>query len=108
MRTFIYSLRTVNDRSILSIDLMGKLISETQTTITLNLSAGVTDIYKPDYFNKMKVYDDTKVFFIICSKNVSRESAFECLMQYALEKTIKRRDNLNELINRFEKELCAA
>ena len=109
MRTLIYSLRTVNDKSVLSIDLTGLVISENSSSILLNIDNQTVILYKYEYLNRMKIYDNGKIFFIACGyKRVSKSSAYKCLMKHAIEKLKKRKDNIEAHIEKYEKELCAA
>lgn len=108
MHTLIYSLRSVNDKSQLSIDLTGLIVDENNQTIQLNLPSGITNIRKYEYLNKMRVYDDGKVFFLICTKHVSRESALKKLLQYAIDKVDQRIGFLNELKGKYQNEMVAA
>lgn len=116
MRTVLYSLRTIRDKSELVIDLTGKLISETHYNIHLKLASGEVYLNKWDWLNQMKVYDDGDVFFIICTaKKVSRKSAFDCLMRYSIEKVDQtleklnsRVENLNKFKARLQREFVAA
>jgi hypothetical protein len=109
MRTLLYSLRTINDKSILSIDLTGLVISENSSSLLLKIDNQNVILYKYEYLNRMKIYDNGKVFFIVCSyKKVSRISAYKCLMAYAIEKLKRRKDNIEANIQKYERELCAA
>lgn len=107
MRSLIYTLRTVNDKSILSIDLTGLVISEDYQKIQLNLPSGVTTLNKWDYLNKEVIYDDGKVFFMICNKAPDRKWVTKVLLEYALTKIDTRIDNLHTLKSRYQKELAA-
>lgn len=102
-RTLLYSLRTVNDKPILSIDLTGKIISEHTDLLIVNLPTGVSEIKKHDYLNKMRIYTvDEKLFFLICTKSVSRESAFNCLMRHAIGKIESRVKVLEALKKEYQ------
>lgn len=109
VRTILYSLRTVNEQTILSIDLTGKILSENADLLIIDLPTGETQIKKRDFLNKMIVYSvDAKLFFLICSKAVSREHAFKVLMAHAIQQTENRIDNLTSFKQRLQKELVAA
>jgi hypothetical protein len=109
MKTVLYSLRTVNEKSVLSIDLTGLIVSENPQSILLKIADENVILYKYEYLNRMKIYDNGKVFFIVCSyKKVSRISAYKCLMAYAIEKLKRRKDNIEANIQKYERELCAA
>ena len=101
MKLIVYSLRTINDKTMLSIDLTGRAIFETHYQIKFNLQSGTVYLPVKEYLNKMKVYDDGDVFFIVCTKKVSRESALKCLLNYAMDKVTDTLDNLNARVERL-------
>lgn len=102
-RTLLYNLRLVNDKPILSIDLTGKIISEHTDLLIVDLPTGVSEIKKRDYLNKMKIYTvDEKLFFLICTKSVSRESAFNCLLKHAMGKIENRIQKLETLKKQYQ------
>jgi len=108
MRTLLYSLKTINDKSTLSIDLTGLVISEDYQKIQINLPSGITTLNKWDYLNKPVIYDDGgKVFFMLCNKYPSRDWVTKKLLEYALTKVDDRIDNLHKLKIRYQKELAA-
>lgn len=108
MRSRIYSLRTVNDRTVLSLDLTGLIVSETHQTLQIKLETGTIYLNKWDYLNKMRVYDDGKVFFIIATKAVCQKYIKKFLLEYSIIKIDSRLDNLLNFKERLEKELVAA
>lgn len=69
MRAIIYSLRIVNGKTILSIDLGGTIVFENNEIIRLNLDGKEYNFKRSVYINSMKVIDIGKVFFMICSKS---------------------------------------
>lgn len=108
-RTILYSLRTVNDKVVLSIDLTGKIISENSDVLIVDLPTGKSEIRKNKYLNKSIIYIvDEKLFFLICSKQVSRQYAFETLMNFAIGKIERRVEKLHELKTQYEKQLQVA
>lgn len=108
VRTIIYSLRSLDKKSVLSIDLTQHVISEDNQTIQLKLPSGETTLKKWDYINKPKIYDDGKVFFMVCNKQVKREYVFKELLKYALNKIDTRIDFLTSLRHLYQQELAAA
>lgn len=108
MRSRLYTLRSVSDKSVLSLDLTGKIISETHYSLTIELDSGTIELPKWDYLNKMKVYDDGKIFFIVAGKQVCQKYIKEFLLKYSLDKVENRLDNLVKFKERLKKELVAA
>lgn len=109
MRTRIYNLKTVNGETILNMGL-GLLVSnETNSHITINLPTGKVVLNKYEYVNKDKVYEaGDKLFFILCTKNVTLKHAKNVLINHALTILHERRFNLDNMIAKFEKEIIAA
>jgi hypothetical protein len=104
VKTLIYSLRTINDKSELSIDLTRFVVSENLYTLHLKLPSGEIFIDKKEYLNKMKIFDDGEVFFIVCGyKLVSRDSAKQCLMNHAINKVDQTLESLNTRVAKLEK-----
>lgn len=109
VRTIVYNLRTVNDKPILSIDLTGKIIDENSSEIVISLPTGTSTIRKAQYLNNMKIYEvDEKLFFIICSKAVSRKYAFNVLMNHAIGKIERRVEKLQLLKTQYSNQLQVA
>lgn len=110
MKTIVYSLRTVNDKSTLAFDLVGHVISDTQYTLQIRIQKTGELIYlqKWDYLNKMNVHDNGEIFFIVCTKKVSIDSVFTCLMNHAIDKVEKRVDTLLSYKQKLQRELVAA
>lgn len=107
MRTIIYSLRELDDKTILSIDLGKHIVSESFEAIQMELDEKIITIQKSRWVNTMKVFDSGTHQFLICSKRVSRESAFSKLIGYSLSKM----ETMNEhykLIKRNATRLVAA
>ena len=107
-RLFIYSLRDVNGKSVLSIDLGGKIISNNLETFQIELTTGTHTLRIKDWLNNDRIFDDGKVSFLVCSKNRDRVHVFKVLMKYAIGKLKTRRENIDAYIQKFEKELVAA
>lgn len=114
-RLRLYSLRTINDKSTLNFDLTKLIVSETHYTTQIKLASGEVFLNHSEYLNKMKVYDDGDVFFIVCTKQISLKYAKKVLIQYALEKVAETLDTLTNRVNklvgfkeRLEGELIAA
>lgn len=108
-RLIIYSLKNINERSILSIDLTGLIDPNNpdQSKVKINLKSGLTTLNLWDYFNKPNIYDDGCQFFLICNKSASREWAFKTLLRHAVKKVEQRVNNLNEAKQRYLNELAA-
>lgn len=82
-RTFIYSLKNdLNGQPILSIDLMHTILFENNHLLELTLPEGRTALNKYEYVNTFKVYDNGKVFFFVCNKQVDRDFVFDKLLDY--------------------------
>lgn len=109
-RNIIYSLKNdLNDKVILSIDLTARILSEDTDRIIVDLPTGTSSISKAQYLNRMRVYTvDEKLFFLICDKKVSRESAFEVLMNHAIGKIDIRLEKLQTLKTEYSRQLQVA
>lgn len=105
MRSIIYSLREVNNKIILSIDLTGNLIAENSTEYHLKLSTGALTLNKWDYLNKFKIFDDGKNFFCICNKQVDREYVFKKLLEYRINKFETYKIHFDAKISEYRREL---
>lgn len=82
MRTFIYSLRRVNDKLVLSIDLMGCIVFESFEILQLNFNGKIVELRKSFWVNSMKVCERGGHDFLVCTKRVSRESAMKKLLTH--------------------------
>lgn len=100
-RIRLYSLRTINDKSTLSFDLTGLITSETHYNIQIKLPSGDVYLNHSEYLNKMKVYDDSELFFVVCTKQISTKYAKKVLIKYALEKVDKTLDTLTTRLNKL-------
>lgn len=91
MRARLYSLRKVNDKIVLSLDLSLKIIEETKSTLKIKLYENQATIVlnKYLYFNRMRVWDDGETFFIVCSKLVDQKYAKEYLIKYSEKRASK-------------------
>lgn len=107
MRTILYSLRDLHGSTILSIDLSTLILSETNSKLIINLPSGIVTINKFDWLNREIIFTDEKLFFLICSKQASREWAFKTLLSHAIKKVEQRVNNLNEAKQRYLNELAA-
>jgi hypothetical protein len=108
-RLILYSLKSDGDKSRLSIDLTGFVRSISDHSIQIDLPTGRIFLPKWEYVNQMKVYQDPKdqkCFFIVCNKSVSRDDAFNTLMQHAINKLKNRVTSINEMISKLENELA--
>ena len=103
-RSIIYSLREHNGKTILSIDLTGKLV-ENNHQLFLELPTGKHTLNKYDYLNKDRIFDDGKHFMYICSKAVDRDYIFEKLLHYAVNKLNTRISYLETYRERLRHEL---
>lgn len=100
LRNILYSLRNVDGKVVLSIDLTAKILSEESSDIIVDLPTGISHIRKADYLNKMKIYEvDEKLFFLICDKKVSRKHVFEVLMKHAISKVENRINYLDSQLD---------
>lgn len=101
MRAILYSLREIEGKTILSIDLGGNIISENTEQIQLLLPQGPATLPKAMYMNKDRIFDNGKVFFYVCSKQVDRDYIFNRLLEYASKKLDTRIAHLQALKERF-------
>lgn len=106
-RTFLYSLRTIDDKPTLCIDLMAKILSENSTSLELQLPNQLIKINKYEFLNKDRIFDNGTVFFYVCSKAVSREYIFRKLMNYAINKLEGRISHLQSLKQSYSKLIAA-
>lgn len=104
-RIRLYSLRTINDRSILNFDLTGLIVTENQYSIEVKTPKGIVTLDHYDYLNKMKVYDDGELFFIVCTKRINQKYAFKFLMNYAMEKVDKTIEAVTNDIQKLSKKV---
>lgn len=104
---FIYSLKPINDRYELSIDLIGKLLPEKETNdhFTIQLSKGPVIFKKYEWINRDKIYDDGKVFFLVCNKQVNRDYAEKRLREYAMSKMDRKIEVLCSFKEMFKNEI---
>jgi len=104
----LYSLRDIEDRSVLTIDLTAKVISENLETITVQLPTGIVDIKKENWLNRDRIYDDGKVFFLVANKQRDTDHIKNVLLKYALQKLDTRAAHIEAMRNRIKKEMVAA
>lgn len=103
MRTILYNLRNVGNEVVLSIDLTSKIVSENSESIIVDLPTGQSTIKKAQWINKGKIYEvDSKLFFIIASKQLSRKYAFEVLMNHSIGKISNRIAKLEALKKEYQ------
>jgi len=113
MRVILYSLKHINEKIKLSIDLTGKLVdfeNHNSNILEIKLDSGTIYLNKFEYLNKMKIFQDpkhNKVAFIVCNKQVSHESAFKALVRHSISKLDKRIENIQSFKIRLQKELAA-
>lgn len=101
-RLRLYSLKSINDRSELSFDLTGLIVTENYYSCQIQLPSGLIFLNFKDYLNKMKVYDDGNVFFILCTKVVDLDYAKDFLMKYALQRVDKSIENFSTRLNTLQ------
>lgn len=104
-QSIIYNLRELNDRTLLSIDLTGSIVSENHENIIISINNKLLTIQKSRYLNTMKIIDDGKLFFIVCNKQIDRTYALKVLLEYAVRKIDSRIDFITTLRQQFVKEL---
>lgn len=104
-RTFLYSLRTIDGKPVLCIDLMANILSENSDSLELQLPNTIpVKLSKYEYLNKDKVWDNGSNFFYVCSKQVNRDYIFNKLIDYACTKINVRIDYLNALRDSYKKQ----
>ena len=114
-RVRIYSLRTVNDKSIISLDLTRFVVAESYSHLSISLPTGIPDhpthtinFNLAQWVNNMKVYDDGKHFFVLCTKNVDQDFIYRHLMQYMIDKMKRKAQKIEHFVERLQTELTAA
>lgn len=114
MKLIIYSLRTVNDKSTLNIDLTALLsnyFDHHSNILEIKLPTGTIHLNKYQYLNKGKIYEDPKnpkCFFLIFSyKKANEDWVFNKLMNYAIEKLDNKVNNIIKIKERLQSELVA-
>lgn len=103
-RNIIYSLKNdLQGKVILSTDLSLGILSEIGENIEIQLPTGISTIKKSQYLNKMRIYEiDAKLFFLICDKKVSRQSAFQVLINHSIGKISNRIAKLEALKKEYQ------
>jgi len=107
MHTRLLTLKTVNDKSILSYDLTLKIISETVSHIEVLIDGRTYSLERRAWLNTLKVWDNNKTFFIVCSKKMKSSYAKKVLLEYSVKLVDKRLSNLTTFKNRLLNELAA-
>ena len=105
MRTRLLSLKTINDKSVLSYDLSLNIVSENVTEIGVIIDGRNYILDKRNWLNTYHVWDNGKIFFIVCSKTINAKYAKKVLLKYSIGLIDKRVDNLNQFKNRLIAEL---
>lgn len=108
-RVILYSLRSDSKTGKTQLDYSlnsdGIVIENTLQKLVVKLDGKLFTIEKPKWVNTMRVYDVGSQFFIICSKQISTNYAFEALMKYALSKIDTRIQFLETMKQTYIKEL---
>lgn len=114
MKLVILSLRSVNDKSILSYDLTALLtdyFDHHSDTLEIKLPTGTIHLNKFQYLNKAKIYEDAKnpkCFFMVFSyKKPDEDWAFNYLMKHAINQLDKKVNNIIKIKERLQRELVA-
>jgi len=108
LRTYLYSLKEGEEGTLrLSIDLGMYIQSDTGDSIQLHLPQGPATLPKRVYLNTDKIFDNGKVYFYVCNKQVNREYIFQKLLQYRINKFETYVNYFESKINLYKKELNA-
>jgi len=107
-RSIIYSLRDYKGKPILDYKYSLGITHEDNRTLTVNLPTETITLNKPDWVNKMRVYESGNVWFIVCTKAVSADYVLEFLIAHAVKKIEARISHLNTLKTNYEKLIVAA
>lgn len=102
-RSYIYSLKTVKDTPVLCIDLGLNIEFEDTKLLEIKIGDELVTLNKFEFMNKPKVVDKGGSFFIVASKAMAREWAFDILMKYAINKLDTRISYLETLKNQYKK-----
>lgn len=108
MHTIIYSLRDINGETKLSIDLGANIIFENTKSLQLQLPSGIETLNKYEWVNKDRIFESGKYFFLVCTKQRSRDYVFDYLLKYAISKIDTRINYLDSLKSNYKKLLKAA
>lgn len=97
----LYTLKTLNGKTELSFDLTGNIIDQNsrQTHIILNGKDFI--LQNREWLNTMKVFDDGKTYFLLCSKHVDLKYAKSVLIDYTIQLMDKRIANMIEFKERI-------
>ena len=108
MHTRLYSLKTdLKGKSILSFDLGLCIVDEKISELTIKINEREYTLQKREWLNTMKIWDDGKTFFLVCSKHVNQKYAFDILMKHAINKIDKRIESLLNVKEKYQRELAA-
>lgn len=104
--TYLYSLKEDTGGKIrLSIDLGMHIENDQGDTIQLLLPQGPATLPKSMYLNKDRIFDNGKVQFFVCNKQVNRQYIFQKLLQYRLTKFETYISYFEAKRNEYKKEL---
>lgn len=76
-------------------------------SLEIELPSGFVVLKKSEYLNKGKVYDNSKVFFIVATKSLCQKQAKRLLLQHACNKIDTRLAHLQSLKSNYKKLLAA-
>lgn len=106
LRTFLYSIKEDENGTLsLSIDLGKHVQSDIGDSIQLLLPQGPATLPKRMYLNTDRIFDNNKVFFYVCSKQINREYIFKKLLEYRINKFETYVNYFDAKINLYRKEL---
>jgi hypothetical protein len=108
MRTIVYSLRTVSDKTILSIDLGGKIVYEDLQVVRMVFNGKEYTFWKGQYINSMKVIEIDGHFFMLCNKYPQRAFVYNKLIEYQISKMETTIDRILMLKKKLQREMVAA
>lgn len=105
IQTYLYSLNERDGKIELSIDL-GKFIEDDKgDSIQLILPQGPATLPKYMYLNKDRIYDNGKLFFYVCSKQINREYIFKKLLEYRVNKFETYKTHFELKITEYKRQL---
>lgn len=107
-QSIIYSLKTVNNRTVIDYSIGLKIVCETTKELQIELPTGIVTLNKFQYVNKNKIYDTgNKLFFMVANKRRDIKDVQAFLMTYAIRKVTDRLQLLTQYKNQLQAEKLA-
>lgn len=104
-QSIIYSLKTVNNRTVIDYSIGLKIVCETPKELQIELPTGIVTLNKFQYVNKNKIYEaGNKLFFMVANKRRDSKDVQAYLMTYAIRKVTERIQSLTQYKNQLQAE----